>query len=166
MTRPGVLVIDGNRAATREQQVAAGGRPSGEGYAEVLQQLAPLDCDIVRPADGEVRLPDGVALADYDGVAITGSALNVYDGGAPIKRQLELASAVFDSGAPFFGSCWGLQVAVTVAGGPRRGKPPRGEIGFAARGPPHPGGRDHPIFGWKPPGFAGVTGAPDHHAPI
>src|SRR5258706_4673923 len=155
MTRPGVLVIDGNRAATREQQVAAGGRPSGEGYAEVLQQLAPLDCDIVRPADGEVRLPDGVALADYDGVAITGSALNVYDGGAPIERQLALASAVFASGAPFFGSCWGLQLAVTVAGRPAGPKPPRGAIGFPPRVPPHPRGRGAPRCGGQPPLVSG-----------
>src|SRR5260221_2609572 len=133
MSRPRVLVIEGNRAATRELQMAAGGHSSGEGYAEVLQRLAPLDCDIVRPADGEVRLPGGVALADYDGVAITGSALNVYDGGPPIERQLALASAVFDSGVPFFGSCWGLQVAGTGAGR-RVGPKPRGrEFGFARR---------------------------------
>jgi len=31
MGQPSILVIDGNRAATREQQVAAGGQPSGEG---------------------------------------------------------------------------------------------------------------------------------------
>ncbi len=157
MTRPRVLVIDGNRAATREQQVAAGGRPSGEGYAAVLQQLAPLDCDIVRPADGEVRLPDGVALADYDGVAITGSALNVYDGGAPIERQLALASAVFASGAPFFGSCWGLQLAVTVAGGRVRPNPLGREFGFARRVTLNQAGRDHPMFGGKPPVFEAVT---------
>jgi GMP synthase (glutamine-hydrolysing) len=157
MSRPRVLVIDGNRAATREQQVAAGGRSSGEGYVEVLQQLAPLDCDIVRPADGEVRLPDGVALADYDGVAITGSALNVYDGGAAIERQLALASAVFDSGVPFFGSCWGLQIAVTVAGGRVRPNPLGREFGFARRVTLNEAGRAHGMFGGKPPVFEAVT---------
>ena len=69
MGKPRILVVDGNRAATREQQVAAGGQPSGEGYVGVLQRLAPLDCDIVRPADGPVQFPAGVGLADYDGVA-------------------------------------------------------------------------------------------------
>src|SRR6266852_1385299 len=128
MNRPRVLVIDGNRAATREQQIAAGGHSSGEGYAEVLRQLAPLDCDIVRPADAEVRLPAGVALADYDGVAVTGSAVNISEGGAPIERQLPLASAVFDRGVPLFGSCWGLQVAVPVAGGRVRANPLRREF--------------------------------------
>jgi len=112
-----VLIIDGNRAATREQQVAAGGKPSGEGYAQVLQELGAVRCDIVRPADGEVRWAAGSGLSDYDGVAMTGSALNVYDGGAHIERQIELARAVLESGVPFFGSCWGLQVAVTAAGG-------------------------------------------------
>src|ERR1700691_4959746 len=117
MSQPRILVIDGNRAAIREQQVAAGGHPTGEGYVQTLQRLAPVACDIVRPADGEVRLPSGVGLADYDGVAITGSALNIYDGGEHIERQVELARAVFAGAVPFFGSCWGLQVAVTAAGG-------------------------------------------------
>ena len=85
MGGPRILVIDGNQAATREQQVAAGGQPTGEGYARALAQLADVSCDIVRPADGEVRLASGSGLAAYDGVAITGSALNVYDGGAHIE---------------------------------------------------------------------------------
>src|SRR2546430_12613835 len=82
MGKQSIVVIDGNRAATREQQVAAGGQPSGEGYAQVLKSLAAVSCDIVRPADGEVRFAAGGGLAGYDGVAITGSALNVYEGGA------------------------------------------------------------------------------------
>ncbi len=157
MTRPRVLVIDGNRAATREAQVAAGGAPSGEGYVRVLQQLAALDCDIVRPADGEVQLPAGVGLADYDGVAITGSALNIYDGGAHIERQIELARAVFASGVPFFGSCWGMQVAVTASGGRVRVNPLGREFGFARRITVNDAGRAHPMFGGKPAVFEAVT---------
>src|SRR5215471_15094426 len=125
MERPRILVIDGNRAATREQQVAAGGQPTGEGYAQVLQGLAQVSCDIVRPADGEVRFAPGAGLASYDGVAITGSALNIYDGGAPIERQIRLTREVFAAGVPLFGSCWGLQVAVCAAGG-RVGRNPLG----------------------------------------
>jgi GMP synthase (glutamine-hydrolysing) len=157
MSRARVLVIDGNRAATRAAQVAAGGQPSGEGYVRVLQQLAPLDCDIVRPADGEVQWPNGVALADYDGVAMTGSALNVYDGGAHIDRQVELARAVFAAGAPFFGSCWGMQVAVTAAGGRVRANPLGREFGFARRIALTSAGRAHDMFRGKPPVFEAVT---------
>src|ERR1700730_13790077 len=91
MAAASILVIDGNRAATREQQVAAGGQPTGEGYAQGLKSRADVSCDIVRPADGEVRFASGSGLSSYDGVAITGSALNVYEGGAHIERQIELA---------------------------------------------------------------------------
>ena len=152
-----VLVIDGNRAATREQQVAAGGQPSGEGYVRVLQQLAPLDCDIVRPADGAVQLEAGVGLADYDGVAITGSALNVYDGGAHIERQLALLQAVFAAGVPCFGSCWGMQLAVTASGGRVRPNPRGREFGFARRIVLSDAGRAHGLYRGKPAVFEAVT---------
>src|SRR5258708_39004911 len=129
MGQPSSLVIDGNRAVTREQQVAAGGQPSGEGYAQVLRSLAAVSCDIVRPADGEVRFASGSGLASYDGVAITGSALNVYDGGAHIERQIDPAPGVFAAGGPVFGRCWGLQGAGRAAGGGGRRPPPRGRGG-------------------------------------
>lgn len=152
-----ILVIDGNRAATREQQVAAGGQPSGEGYVHVLQQLAALDSDIVRPADGEVQWPAGVSIADYDGVAITGSALNVYDGGPHIERQIVLARAVFDSGVPCFGSCWGMQLAVTALGGVVRRNPLGREFGFARRITLSAAGQEHPMFKDKPAVFEAIT---------
>jgi GMP synthase (glutamine-hydrolysing) len=157
MTRARILVIDGNRAATRAQQVAAGGRPSGEGYAQVLQSLADVSCDIVRPADNEVQFAPGTGLASYDGVAITGSALNVYDGGAHIERQVELARAVFAAGTPFFGSCWGLQVAVCAAGGHVRRNPRGREFGFARRISLGETGRRHPMFTRKPVVFEAIT---------
>jgi len=150
-------VIDGNRAATREQQVAAGGQPTGEGYAQVLQGLAEVSCDIVRPADGEVRFAPGAGLSSYAGVAITGSALNIYDGGVHIERQIELARAVFAAGVPFFGSCWGLQVAVTAAGGRVRRNPRGREFGFARRIELGEAGRRHEMFTAKPTVFEAIT---------
>lgn len=152
-----ILVIDGNRAATREQQVAAGGQPSGEGYAQVLQGLAPVSCDIVRPADAEVRFAAGTGIASYDGAAITGSALNVYDGGAHIERQIELTRAVFAAGVPLFGSCWGLQVAVCAAGGRVERNPLGREFGFARRIELNAEGRAHPMFTGKPAVFEAIT---------
>jgi len=153
---PRILVIDGNLAAIREAQVAAGGLPTGEGYAQILKQLVPMSCDIVRPADGEVRLPAGVALADYDGAVITGSALNVYQGGAPVERQIELARALISSAVPLFGSCWGLQVAVVAAGGRVRRNPLGREFGFARRIELSAAGRQHPMFAGKPSVFEAI----------
>jgi len=158
VTGPRVLVVDGNRAETRARQVAAGGHDSGDGYVETLTGLMPgLRCDVVRPADGEVSLPPGVALADYDGAAMTGSALNVYDGGPHIERQIELAKALFAAGVPFFGSCWGLQVAVTAAGGVVRPNPRGREFGFGRRICLNDAGRAHPMFAGKAEVFEAVT---------
>jgi GMP synthase (glutamine-hydrolysing) len=157
MSLPSILVVDGNRAAVREQQVAAGGSPTGEAYARILGTLARVRCDIVRPADGEVRLPEARGVGAYDGVAITGSALNVYDGGAHIERQIELARATFAAGVPFFGSCWGMQVAVTAAGGRVRASPLGREFGFGRRIELTEAGRRHPMFAGKPAVFEALT---------
>ena len=161
MSQPRILIIDGNLAATREAQIAAGGQATGEGYAQVLQQLAPLGCDIacdiVRPADGKVHFTAGVGLADYDGAVITGSALNIYQGGAPVERQIALAHAVGASAVPLFGSCWGMQIAVAAAGGRVRRNPLGREFGFARRIELRDAGRQHPMYAGKPAVFEAIT---------
>jgi GMP synthase (glutamine-hydrolysing) len=152
-----ILVIDGNVAAIRARQAAALGYDSGNGYARVLRRIdATLEVDIVTTADG-AALPPGTALSSYDGVTMTGSALNIYNGGEPVVRQVELAKAVFAAGVPFFGSCWGLQVAVTAAGGEVRANPRGREFGFARRVLLSEAGREHLLFTGKPTAFEAPT---------
>ena len=68
-----------------------------DGYADLLRELLPgAVVDICYPADPGANLPIG-GLEGYDGVAITGSALNVYDGGPEIEPQIELAREVLKS---------------------------------------------------------------------
>jgi GMP synthase (glutamine-hydrolysing) len=152
-----ILVIDGNVAEMRARQVAALGYDTGTGYARVLRRLdASLHVDVLTAADG-ATLPPGVALDSYHGVTMTGSALNVYNGGAPVTRQIELAKAVFAAGVPYFGSCWGLQVAVTAAGGEVRANPRGREFGFGRRILLSDAGREHPLFAGKPATFEAPT---------
>ena len=153
-----VLVIDGNQAVVRAKHQSVGGTDSGDGYAATLKRLQPdLEVDIVRPADEEPRLPNGVALADYDGVAISGSALNIYSREAAVERQVDLAKAVFAAGVPCFGSCWGLQLGVTAAGGNVIRNPRGREFGFGRRIMLNAQGRDHAMFQGKPEVFEAVT---------
>jgi GMP synthase (glutamine-hydrolysing) len=148
------LVLDGNVAEIRARQVATLGYDSGTGYARILHRLDPsLQIDIVPGAEGPPAFPAGVGLADYDGVTMTGSALNIYHGGAAVTRQIELAKAVFAAGVPFFGSCWGLQVAVTAAGGEVRANMRGREFGFARRILLTDAGREHRLFAGKPAAF-------------
>lgn len=156
MTR--ILVIDGNEAATRAKHVAVGGTDSGTGYAATLRRLdEDIETDIVRPADAVVKLPDGVAVGDYDGAVITGSALNIYSLEPAVERQVELVKAVFAAGVPCFGSCWGLQVGVTAAGGTVVRNPRGREFGFGRRITLTQAGRDHPMFQGKPEVFEAPT---------
>jgi GMP synthase (glutamine-hydrolysing) len=158
VTAARILVIDGNVAQVRARQAAALGYDSGVGYSRVLHRIeASLQIDIVLAADGAAEFPTGVGLDDYDGVTMTGSALNIYNGGPPVTRQIDLAKAVFAAGIPFFGSCWGLQVAVAAAGGEVHANPHGREFGFARRILLTAAGRQHPLFAGKPLVFEAPT---------
>lgn len=158
MSNPRILVVEGNTAAAREAMVAAGGRATADIYCRALQAcLADIACEVVRPTDGDTTPPGGAALADYDGIAWTGSALNVYDGGPDIDCQLELCRAALATGVPVFGSCWGLQVAVTAAGGAVVRNPDGREFGIARKIRQIGAGRGHPLYDGKPEVFDAVT---------
>jgi len=154
---PRLLVMEGNTAAAREKQVEAGGAALSDGYADLLRRLLPGSIvDICYPADPGANLPIG-GLEGYDGVAITGSALNVYDGGPQIERQIELTRAILASKTPLFGSCWGLQLMTVAAGGMVRPNPGGREIGIGRRIALTGAGRGHPMYDGKGTTFDAIT---------
>ena len=149
-----LLVVEGNARGEREAQRVAYGHESSEAYAEVLRQIAPdAVCDVCFAADMGANLPDAGGLEGYDGVAITGSALNLYDGGAEIAAQIELTRAAFAARTPIFGSCWGLQVACAATGGQVLRNPLGREIGFARNIALTDAGRIHPLLTGRPAAF-------------
>jgi GMP synthase (glutamine-hydrolysing) len=157
MSAPRLLVCEGNTAELRAKQVKAGGQIMSDGYAALLRKLSPgAVIDICYPADPGANLPLG-GLESYDGVAITGSALNVYDGGPAIEPQIELARAVLKSKTPLFGSCWGLQVVTVAAGGTVRPNPKGRELAIGRRIALTDAGREHPMYAGKAPVFDAVT---------
>jgi GMP synthase (glutamine-hydrolysing) len=154
---PRLLVCEGNTAELRAKQVAAGGQIMSDGYADLLRELLPgAVVDICYPADPGTNLPIG-GLEGYDGVAITGSALNVYDGGPEVTGQIELAREVLKTKTPLFGSCWGLQVVTVAAGGTVRPNPKGREIGIGRRIALTQAGRTHPMYRGKGSVFDAVT---------
>lgn len=158
MSVPRLLVIEGNTAEARARQASLGTRPYAESYVDVLRSLQPeVTPDIIRPADEGVALPDIGALSLYDGVVLTGSWLNIYEGGGPIERQIELIRRVFASGTPLFGSCWGLQVATVAAGGKVRRNPKGREIGIATPIQRTTAGKSHPMLAGKPDPYVAIT---------
>ncbi len=153
-----LLVVEGNNADGRERHKAVGGRVASERYGDVLRELAAgARVDVCFAADAGANLPDRMGIEAYDGVAITGSSLNIYDLGSPIMRQVELARAVFETDTPFFGSCWGLQVATVAAGGTVRRNPKGREIGFSRGICLTEAGEEHDLYWDKPTVFDAIT---------
>ena len=158
MPLPRLLVVEGNTAEGRALFCAAGGAPPSESYAKLLRELLPdAIADICFPADGGANLPDKMGLEGYDGIVITGSSLNMYDGGPAIDRQIELIRTAYTSNTPLFGSCWGLQLLTTAAGGVVRKNPKGREVGFGRRIGLTAAGRGHPMYEDKHEVFDAIT---------
>ena len=145
-----ILVADGNPPEMRARHAAKSGRSPGDFYAAVLEELArslrlSTTIDVRHPADAGASLPSGVDLAGYDGVVITGSGLNLWKKERESLVQVDFARAVFAAGTPFFGSCWGLQVAAAAAGGEVKLNPQGREIGIARAIRLTESGKSHPM---------------------
>jgi GMP synthase (glutamine-hydrolysing) len=147
-----LLVVEGNTATDRRRIAEFSGAAPGESYARVLSALAPdAHIDICTPADADAS---AVAPIDsYDGVAITGSALNIYKREAASLRQVDFMREIFARGVPAFGSCWGLQLAAVAAGGEVGPNPLGPEVAFARKIILTDAGRDHPMHAGRPPVF-------------
>ena len=149
-----ILVLEGNDAEGRERQKTRIGRMASEGYSGCIRFLAPeTQIDVALPADADADLPDMHRLKTYDGVVITGSALHLWEEKPEAMRQVAFARKVYDSGVPFFGSCWGLQVASVAAGGVVEKNPRGREAGVARAITIAEAGRGHPLLDGRPPVF-------------
>jgi GMP synthase-like glutamine amidotransferase len=120
-----ILIVDGNEKEASSRYTNMGMDTQYEVYKKVLNSLSleNLNIQIIHPAISNNFLPEGISLDDFDGVAWTGSLLNIYDMTTPIINQIELAKELFTKKNKIFGSCWGLQVLVTAAGGKIRKNP-------------------------------------------
>lgn len=144
---PTFLVIDGYYKSGREELAAGGATPAGVLYENMLKRTHPgCSVDVIYPADPGVALPDGAGLAQYDGIAWTGSSLTVYNDEPGVVAQVELAKAAFAAQIPSFGSCWAAQIAVVAAGGLCARNPRGREMGFARKIQLTEAGRAHPLY--------------------
>jgi GMP synthase (glutamine-hydrolysing) len=156
-----LLVLEGNTAAGRQRIAESAGATPAESYAAVLRSIAPRAAvDVATPADAGFVLPQ--PLESYDGIAITGSALNIYKREVESLRQIDLVREIFARGIPMFGSCWGLQLATVAAGGEVGLNSAGREVAFARRITLTDAGRDHPMHA----GRAAIFDAPAIHSDI
>jgi GMP synthase (glutamine-hydrolysing) len=156
-----LLVVEGNTPAGRRRIAESAGATPAESYARVLRGIASdAIVDICTPADGDGITPQ--PLDSYDGVAITGSSLNIYERDIASLRQIDFVREVFARGIPMFGSCWGLQLATVAAGGEVGLNPAGREVAFARKIALTPAGCDHPMHATR----EAVFDAPAIHSDI
>jgi GMP synthase (glutamine-hydrolysing) len=156
-----LLVVEGNTPAGRRRIAASAGATPAESYAGVLRAIAPnAIVDICTPADGDGTTPQ--PLDSYDGLAITGSSLNIYERDIASLRQIDFVREVFARGIPMFGSCWGLQLATVAAGGEVGLNPAGREVAFARKIALTSAGCDHPMHATR----EAVFDAPAIHSDI
>jgi GMP synthase (glutamine-hydrolysing) len=147
---PRFIVVDGYSREGREDLRAGGATPAGELYAAMLKKCLPgAEVDIVCPADPDAALPKGAGIAQYDGIAWTGSSLTIHKPDPKVTPQIEFARAAYDATVPSFGSCWAAQIAVVAAGGYCAENPKGREMGIARKIALTPEGRGHPLYAGK-----------------
>lgn len=127
-----LLIVEGNTKEIWTEREKIGGVPYHKRFLSMLNTLQPTaEVEVAFPADGFNELPPLNEIKNFDGVLWTGSSLYVNDPIEAVTGQLDFAETVFQSGIPFYGSCWGLQIAAVVAGG-KVGTSPNGrEIGIS-----------------------------------
>jgi len=156
-----LLVVEGNTPAGRRRIAESAGATPAESYAGVLRAIDPnAIVDICTPADGDGTTPQ--PLDSYDGLAITGSSLNIYERDIASLRQIDFVREVFARGIPMFGSCWGLQLATVAAGGEVGLNPAGREVAFARKIALTSAGCDHPMHATR----EAVFDAPAIHSDI
>lgn len=162
---PRILIFNGAPEASQRRVGTEGGASNEAIIRRALAVQAPsgvaLDTFTLNVADGE-RLPQGLALADFDGVWISGSPLNVYRDSEPgVRVQLELARTIWEAGVPSFGSCWGLQLMTAALGGVVHLNPRGRELGIARNICLNEAGRAHALFRDKPTAFDAICSHED-----
>ena len=146
-----ILIVDGNEKDASDRYLQNGMHTQYDIYSKILQKLAEnnLNIVVIHPAINDDFMPKGLSLDDFEGIAWTGSVLNIYDATPSINRQIELAKSLLDKKNHIFGSCWGLQVLVTAAGGKIR-KNPKGIEAIVAKDISiNDNGINHPMYRGK-----------------
>ena len=145
------LVVEGNVKGPRERHRETYGKTYAESYGAVLQGIEKdAVYDIALPADEGANIPDAAGLEGYDGIFLTGSALNAYHATPEILRQVDLMRAAFKSRTPVFGSCWGLQMGAMASGGDVQANPMGREVGFARKIVKTEAGLHHALLAGRP----------------
>ena len=113
-----ILIVEGNPAEENQQFTTAGIQTHTESLKHSLSYFTDnLITDVANPSSDKNIKEIENSLGSYDGLIWGGSSLNIYNATPEIKRQIEFMKECQKKIKKILAICWGMQVAVTAAGG-------------------------------------------------
>ena len=113
-----ILIVEGNLREENQSFTEVGIKTHTESLRDSIDYFTKkLEIDVVNPSSDK-NISDKVEdLNKYDGLIWGGSSLNIYNDTVEIRRQIEFMRECQKKIKKILAICWGMQVAVTVAGG-------------------------------------------------
>ena len=131
MSNLNILIVEGNLKEENQNFSEVGIQTHTESLKDSLNHFTNnLNFDVVNPSSDENLNLVSEKLSNYDGLIWGGSSLNIYNDTPEIKRQIEFMKECQKKVKNILAICWGMQVAVTAAGGEVR-KAQKSHIGIA-----------------------------------
>ena len=142
-----ILIVEGNTRKENSEFTNAGINTHTESLIESINFYnKELNIDIANPSS-DINLKESIDnLEKYDGLIWGGSSLNIYDNTEEIIRQIDFMKECQKKIKKILAICWGLQVAVTVAGGEVKKSIKGAHRGIAHEININEKGLNHPIY--------------------
>ena len=113
-----ILIVEGNLKEENKNFSRVGIKTHTESLKESLNNFTKeITFDVVNPSSDKDIQPIKDKLEHYDGLIWGGSSLNIYNNTPEIKKQIIFMKECQKRVRNILAICWGMQVAVTAAGG-------------------------------------------------
>ena len=141
-----ILIVEGNLREENQNFSKVGIQTHTESLKDSLAYFTnELKFDVVNPSSDQNIQSISDKLENYDGLIWGGSSLNIYDDTPEIKKQIEFMKDCQKKVKKILAICWGMQVAVTAAGGQVK-KANNSHIGIANEIEVNENGIKHPLY--------------------
>jgi GMP synthase (glutamine-hydrolysing) len=146
MSNLNILIVEGNLKDENKNFSNVGIPTHTESLIESLNYFnEKLNFDVINPSSGENIQSIKLKLSSYDGLIWGGSSLNIYNDTPEIRNQIEFMKDCQKKVKKILAICWGMQVAVTAAGGQVK-KGNGSHIGIANEITINEQGLKHPMY--------------------
>jgi len=126
-----ILIVEGNLKEENQNFLKVGIQTHTESLKDSLNRFNNnYHFDVINPSSDQILNEVINKLPKYDGLIWGGSSLNIYNNSPEIKRQIEFMRECQKQVKNILAICWGMQVAVTAAGGEVK-KAEKSHIGIA-----------------------------------